>query len=93
MDKSELEDDMIYTEKYFDSNYIVQIYSMIASFETINKRIKNNILSLLKSRIDVIISDENLINKLENKIKIEAEKWTKSLINSLDNEIKNSFPK
>ena len=80
MDKSELEDDMIYTEKYFDSNYIVQIYSMIASFETINKRIKNNILSLLKSRIDVIISDENLINKLENKIKIEAEKWTKSLI-------------
>ena len=93
LDKSELEDDMIYTEKYFDSNYIVQIYSMIASFETINKRIKNNILSLLKSRIDVIISDENLINKLENKIKIEAEKWTKSLINSLDNEIKNSFPK
>ena len=93
LDKSELEDDMIYTEKYFDSNYIVQIYSMIASFETINKRIKNNILSLLKSRIDVIISDENLINKLENKIKIEVEKWTKSLINSLDNEIKNSFPK
>ena len=93
LDKSELEDDMIYTEKFFDSNYIVQIYSMIASFETINKRIKNNILSLLKSRIDVIISDEILIKKLENKIKIEAEKWTNNLINSLDNEIQSSFPK
>ena len=66
---------------------------MISSFETINKKLKNNILFLLKSRIDKIISDESLIEKLENKIKFEVEKWAKNLINSLDIEIKNSFPK
>ena len=93
MNDEDLEDDLINTKKFFDSNYIVQIYSMIASFEAIKKKLKDNILSLLKSRIDIIISDESLIEKLENKIKFEAEKWAKNLINSLDNEIKNSFKK
>ena len=90
---SDLEDDFMNTKYFFDSNYIVQIYSMFASFETINKKLKNNILFLLKSRIYKIISDESLLEKLETKIKFEVEKWTKNLINSLDNEIKNSFPK
>ena len=93
LNDEDLEDDLINTKKFFDSNYIVQIYSMIASFEAIKKKLKDNILSLLKSRIDIIISDESLIEKLENKIKFEAEKWAKNLINSLDNEIKNSFKK
>lgn len=93
LDNKDLANDWKKTEKSFDSNYIVQIYSMLASFETINKKLKNNILSLLKSKIDEIISDESLIGKLENKIQIEAEKWTKSLIKSLDDEINNSFAK
>ena len=91
LDNKGLTNDWKKAENSFDSNYIVQIYSMLASFETINKKLKSSILSLLKSRIDEIISDEILIGKLEKKIQLEAEKWTMSLINSLNDEINNSF--
>ena len=91
LDNKGLTNDWKKAENSFDSNYIVQIYSMLASFETINKKLKSSILSLLKSRIDEIISDEILIGKLEKKIQLEAEKWTMSLINLLNDEINNSF--
>ena len=91
LDNININDDLKEIEKFIDSNYIVQIYSMIASFETINKKLKSHILSLLKSKIDKIISDEYLLEKLENKIKYEVEKKTMNMINSLDNEIRNSF--
>ena len=91
LDNININDDLKEIEKFIDSNYIVEIYSMIASFETINKKLKSHILSLLKSKIDKIISDEYLLEKLENKIKYEVEKKTMNMINSLDNEIRNSF--
>ena len=84
-------DDLETTQKIIDSNYIVQIYSMIASFEIINKKLKSHILSLLKSNIDKIISDEYLLEKLEKEINYEVEKGTRNIINSLDNEIRNIF--
>ena len=93
LEEKDLDDDLERVEKFFDSNYIIQIYSMLASFETINKKLKNQILSLLKSRIDKIISDNNLLEILELKIKLEAEKGTKNLINSLNYEIKKNFQK
>ena len=64
---------------------------MIASFETINKKVKNHILFLLKSKIDKIIADKNLLEKLEKKIQMEAEKGTKNLIEYLDYEINKEF--
>ena len=88
---SDLYHDFEKTEESFDSNYIVQIYSMIASFETINKKVKNHILFLLKSKIDKIIADKNLLEKLEKKIQVEAEKGTKNLIEYLDYEINKEF--
>ena len=88
---SDLYYDFEKTEESFDSNYIVQIYSMIASFETINKKVKNHILFLLKSKIDKIIADKNLLEKLEKKIQMEAEKGTKNLIEYLDYEINKEF--
>ena len=91
LDNININDDLKEIEKFIDSNYIVQIYSMIASFETFNKKLKNHILSLLKSKIDKIIADKYSLEKLENKIKYEVEKKTMNMINSLDNEIRNSF--
>ena len=87
----EFYDDLETTQIIIDSNYIVQIYSMMASFETINKKLKSHILSLLKSNIDKIISDRYLLEKLEKKINYEFEKGTRNIINSLDNEIRNIF--
>ena len=91
LDNININDDLKEIEKFIDSNYIVQIYSMIASFETFNKKLKSHILSLLKSKIDKIIADKYSLEKLENKIKYEVEKKTMNMINSLDNEIRNSF--
>ena len=91
LDNININDDLKEIEKFIDSNYIVEIYSMIASFETFNKKLKNHILSLLKSKIDKIIADKYSLEKLENKIKYEVEKKTMNMINSLDNEIRNSF--
>ena len=91
LDNININDDLKEIEKFIDSNYIVQIYSMIASFETFNKKLKSHILSLLKSKNDKIIADKYSLEKLENKIKYEVEKKTMNMINSLDNEIRNSF--
>ena len=93
LDESEFDDDFQKTGEKFESNNIVEIYSMIASFEVINKKLKKKILSLLKSGIDKILSDDYLLNSLEEKIKSETIKWTKDLINSLDKEIKEAFKK
>ena len=93
LDESKFNDDFQKTEEKFESNNIVQLYSMIASFEAINKKLKNNILSLLKSGIDKILANDYLLDSLEEKIKQEANIWTKDLINSLDKEIKAAFKK
>ena len=78
-------------KKEIDSKYFVGIYSMIKSFETINKMLKKDILKKLKSQFEVIFADENLSTKLKEKIRIESEKWTKDLLDSLEKEIKSAF--
>ena len=78
-------------KKEIDSKYFVGIYSMIKSFETINKMLKKDILKKLKSQFEVIFADEDLSTKLKEKIRIESEKWTKDLLDSLEKEIKSAF--
>ena len=93
LNEKDLDKDLKNFNNKFEDSYLIQLYSMKKSFETINEKIIEQILDILISGIDEIIKDKNLYEELEKKINTTCRKEGDKLINILDEEIKLAFKK